>query len=847
MAEASRVRYDIEGLRGFAIALVVVFHVWVGRVSSGVDVFLLIGGIFFFGSQLRNARNPKGLTFLQSLVRMLRRLYPLLVVVVASALMASLLIMSRLVHTQMAGDARASLMYVINWRLAYSGRDYNSVSTSISPFQHLWSMSAQMQIYAGSLLVVTIIAFIFRRHSHGALIAVLSAATILSFIYATWMHGQDQSVNYYSTLSRFWEVGMGGLIGMLLLRKDPQGNPAVRIDSSAARWVLGVVGILMIACTGLFLDGASQFPGPLTLIPLVGATLVILAGSTGKPVGVTRFLETRPMKEIGSISYALYLWHWPLLVIALVYSGEKQVSFALGSAVIATSLVLAWFSKKLIEDPLRQRSKPRRSWIVFSPSYWRASLRVWPKAVAAVAVLGVAAGVGFAPRLVHANSAMDDADLWAAMSNTDLYPGANAFFHDQPTPPGIRLGPPLVEFDALLPATQKDGCQIGFDPDYLVLTKNFNRSQEECAYGDINSPRTMYIVGGSHSEQYLPALDTIGKRTGIKMIPLLKMGCPVNARITRLNGDPYPSCERWSERVMRHIESFPPTEGIFMVGTRPTGTNGTGPERVPEEYVDTVKQFTDWGLRTYLVRDNPWHTATAAENEKRSRMFDMRECVVNMIDGNWDRTEDGKNFPGAAIPETPTQEEIADINAECGTPAADSLLPEDPSIKAYDGLDVVHMDMTAGLCRDGWCPAIIGNVVAYRDMHHFTNAFAATLADELQAQMFDPDHKKPSLSSALSTAHRWPTPVLEPQASTQGGDTDDADAKGSGDGGQQAGDDAAANAAAGEVGIGDAPSAARDPKEYRDEAKIRVTTPLDEMDKNYWSYLEHVVRVDGTS
>ena len=99
-------RYDIEGLRGVAIALVVIFHVFVGRVSAGVDVFLLLGGIFFFSSQLANARNPKGLTLVQSLIRMLRRLFPLLAVVVASTLAASLLLMNRLVHQTMASCCR---------------------------------------------------------------------------------------------------------------------------------------------------------------------------------------------------------------------------------------------------------------------------------------------------------------------------------------------------------------------------------------------------------------------------------------------------------------------------------------------------------------------------------------------------------------------------------------------------------------------------------------------------------------------------------------------------------------------------------------------------------------------
>ena len=89
------------------------------------------------------------------------------------------------------------------------------------------------------------------------------------------------------------------------------------------------------------------------------------------------------------------------------------------------------------------------------------------------------------------------------------------------------------------------------------------------------------------------------------------------------------------------------------------------------------------------------------------------------------------------------------INKACGTPVNASLLPEDPSIKAYDGLNVKLMDLTAAICREGWCPAIIGNMAAYRDAHHFTNVFAETLAGELEAQMFDPNHEIPRMDISL--------------------------------------------------------------------------------------------------
>lgn len=751
-ARSSTMRYDIEGLRGLAIGLVVIFHVFVGKVSSGVDVFLLLGGIFFFGSQLRNAQNPKGLTFIQSLIRIIRRLFPLLAVVVASVLAASLLLMNRLVHVQMAKDAVASLGYYINWQLAYSGREYTSVRTTVSPFQHLWSMSAQLQIYVASLVVVTLLALIFRKYARPTLLVVLTAATVLSFAYATYFHFEDQTINYYSTLSRFWEIGLGGLLGMLLLRRDANGNPVLRPLGRWTRTVMGIVGLGMIISTGLFLDGADQFPGPWTLLPLGGALLVVLSGHSGEPVGVTRLLLTRPFQFLGRISYALYVWHWPILVLCVYYFNVPKVSPALGAAVIAASVVLAWLSNKLIERPLRQGKKPERNWVLLSPKYWAKSLSAWPKAVYAVLILVLAGAVVASPKYLQHREDVNSDQLWDLAADRSIYPGAASFLVNAPVPENMPIVPPLEDFHALLPPTQPDGCQIGFDSDALILTKNFNRSDEECAYGDVNSDKTIYVIGGSHSEHYIPALDIVGRNRHVKMIPLLKMGCPVNAKITRVNGEEYPSCLSWSEKVVDYIKENPPTEGIFMTGTRPTSIGGAGPEQVPQEYKDLVQSFTDQGIHSWLMRDNPWQTTD------KGAPRDMRACVAEMMEGKQGEVAENEDFPGLANPGRPNFDEVLAINAECGQSVWDSLLPVDPSIEAYKGMDVTLMDLTAAICREDWCPSIIGNMAVYRDAHHFNNIFAETLAPEIEAQMFDPNHKIPPMNAGLMPKNNQQAP-----------------------------------------------------------------------------------------
>ena len=751
-AASSNFRTDIEGLRGLAIALVVVFHVFVGKVSAGVDVFLLLGGIFFFGSQLSNAQRKNGLTFFQSLLRIIRRLFPLLAVVVAATLAGSLFVMNKLTHVTMAEDARAALGYFINWQLAFSGREYTSVRNTVSPFQHLWSMSAQLQIYVASLLVVVLIAFIFRKFARPVLLVVLSAATLLSFGYAAYLNVDYQALNYYSTASRFWEIGLGGLLGMLLLRKGKDGRSMVPPMGRVLRWVLGIVGLAAIICTGIFLDGAQQFPGPWTLVPLLGAAMVVLAGTGGQPVGVTRLLETRLFQFLGRISYALYLWHWPILVLVVAYLGTSEsaenaaeatdpgvsgtsVDPLVGIGVMAVSVVLAWISSKIIEKPLRQGAKPARSWVLISPRYWWNSVRVWPKTAYAVVIAALAAAVVVSPPTLEQKSQENTADLLNAAENRELYPGGLAFLENKPAPEGMPIVPPLEDFRALLPPTQPDGCQIGFEPAVVITHKEYNRSEEECAYGDLNSDRTLYVIGGSHSEHFIPAMDIAGRQMGLKIKPLLKMGCPVGSTIPLYTGEDYPSCREWSGYVMDYILENPPTEGVFMTGTRPTDYMGKGPEVVPTEYVDVVKRFDEAGIRSYLVRDNVWHV----RHDGSGQQLDMRRCVSEMLDGtydgNGDPVNDGSSFEGAADPEHPTSDEIRQINEVCGTPVEAALQEVSPQYEAYKGLNVQHLDFTNLYCKDGWCPAIIGNMAAYRDAHHFTNVFAETFAGEIVRQM----------------------------------------------------------------------------------------------------------------
>src|ERR1044072_7615599 len=187
--EAGFYRHDLDGLRGIAIALVAVFHVWFGRVSGGVDVFLALSGFFFGGRLLRAALTPgASLSPVPEVTRLVRRLLPALVVVLAAAAVLTILIQPETRWETFADQSLASLGYYQNWELASTASDYLRAGEAVSPLQHIWSMSVQGQFYIGFLALIFLFAYLFRRllgkYMRISFVVLLSALTIASFVYA---------------------------------------------------------------------------------------------------------------------------------------------------------------------------------------------------------------------------------------------------------------------------------------------------------------------------------------------------------------------------------------------------------------------------------------------------------------------------------------------------------------------------------------------------------------------------------------------------------------------------------------------------------------------------------------
>lgn len=273
-AQVRKYRPELQGLRALAAVLVVVYHVWLGRISGGVDVFFLISGFLITGQLFRAAGRGR-IEFRPMWGRMIKRLFPAALTVLLAVVGLSILLLPQDRWFQTIKEVFASALYVENWRLAADSVDYFAQHNTASVVQHYWSLSIQGQFYVVWPLLVAVVAFAavrLRRSLRATLAGTLAALFAVSLAYSVHLTTVNQPLAYFHSLTRVWEFALGGLLAL--------GIDAIvlpRWSRVLAGW-LGVAGL--VVC-GIVLDVGSVFPGYAALWPTVAAALVILAGATG--------------------------------------------------------------------------------------------------------------------------------------------------------------------------------------------------------------------------------------------------------------------------------------------------------------------------------------------------------------------------------------------------------------------------------------------------------------------------------------------------------------------------------------------------------------------------------------
>lgn len=560
-------RADIDGLRTLAIVLVVVYHVWFGRVSGGVDVFLLVSAYLLTASFLRRA-DEVGFAFVGRFwVRRFARLMPAAAVVIGAVLALTFLLRPASAWRDVWQQSWASLFYFQNWELAASSVDYYArISAFPSPLQHFWSLSIQGQVFLLWPVLIGVALVVARRIAvdpRRALTIVFAVVFAVSFTWSVVATSFDQQAAYFDTGARLWEFALGSLAALV--------GPMLRITPRLGA-ILAWVGFVGLVSCGIVLDVGAAFPGWAALWPTLSALCLLVGGGPLNRSVPSRFLASRAMTRFGRIAYALYLVHWPLLIVYMWLTDSTRVGVVGGVVVIAASIVAAALLHRVERRVEGFNVSPRRAGSVVLASLLVVSLPL--------------AGWQTVER-IHARGANPEQNPGAAV----LLPyGAAVAVDDAPiVPAGTVLDEEWVALD--------EGCTSDYRP-------AGSEARATCAERRAPSggDRVALVIGDSHAEQWMGALIPITDQAGWNIVSLLKGGCGFGAEHS---GENQEECETWESESIDFALDLQP-DVVMLMGSR-AEVDGPG-EYVPANLPSRIDTLVELGTQVLLVRDNPRHS-----------------------------------------------------------------------------------------------------------------------------------------------------------------------------------------------------------------------------------------------
>ena len=493
---------QIQGLRAVAALLVTIYHAHlVPGGFIGVDIFYVISGYLITGLIIREIDKTGRIDLSEFYQRRIKRLLPTSVFVLFVTAMVGLFVLPQITRDALGRDLFAAAAYVSNYLFAWWENDYQNLNATPSPFIHYWSLAVEEQFY----VVWPIFILFLSRYGKRAILNGVAIVTALSLLLSVYLTQAAPIWAFYSLPTRAWELGVGALLLFI---------PDKYLRNRYFPWIGG----LGLAIATLRFDESTAFPGINALLP-VAATAILIGTIPIWPRFFNDLSNNRLMQWLGAISYPLYLWHWPALVLPSSALG-RPLRIRERIFCIILTIVLAHLTSKFVEQPLRHRKFPAKKIYGF---------------FATTTVVSLLAGAVIA----------------STASSVINVKGTNYSFD--------------LKQVVAKPAVYGDGCHV-----------NYGETESgDCTYGEIGSPVKIILYGDSHAAQWFPTLEKLAREKGFELTSLTKSACSsVDSPRSDQGAYKNSECEKWRENSIKRIQKMKPDAVIvssFQYFTEPGG------------------------------------------------------------------------------------------------------------------------------------------------------------------------------------------------------------------------------------------------------------------------------------
>lgn len=561
----SSYRYDVQGVRAIGALLIMIYHIWIGKVSGGVDVFFVVSGYFMAGMLTRSYLKNERVRPFEFWGRIIRRIAPLAYTVIAFTLILGYFFMPANFWRHDMQGVVASIVHLENWYLIFRNADYLASSNPPSPVQQFWALSLQIQFYLVLPLVFyvgVVLSKVF--NSYKALFYFTCTLIIISFSYSLYYTHTNPSAAYFHPGTRAWEFLVGASIFLVL--------PFINFSLKVSRILLWI-GFLLILAVGIIVPQNISYPGSIAILPVAAASFMMIGGANASSGLVYKFLSSKPLVYIGGLSFAIYLWHWPILIYFQHYFNvaPSEVGLFEGIVIILLAFALAIVSKKVIEDPIANIRKTNTfaSYVIGTLCF--------------VSILLPSLYIYMKTDSIHNSFKAHE------IPNNSFYKGRSAYAKS--APPNVDLEKYIGnKWDINTPSL--DGTSHGLHNGKMLFSES----------GDKSSDKSILLVGGSTNAHWEPFFSYLGKKYGFKVIVFNRTSCSFGFNPNSPPSENYKICSEWNSKVIDSINNMKPQPKAVVVNT---SRHREREEFTPTGSIKSIKHVLSLGIPVIGIRINP--------------------------------------------------------------------------------------------------------------------------------------------------------------------------------------------------------------------------------------------------